>query len=376
MKSADKKKLVIFIEPTPYILGLLEQGFKNINEKCDVVFLTENLTQNWELQSRLDRYSIIRSKKQIISCLIDIILKRKYRIVHVAGWNNPFIFVLILMSRLFFYSVIVETDTPLNLQISIWKKIIKKWLYPILFQFPAFFLPGGTRQANYLMHYGVSPKKIIHAQMTVDVEYIQNYIKKIAPSDREKLRIQYGSDNKDVVFLFVGRLLDWKGIRELIDAFNLIDAENVKLWIVGAGDLIDEVKFASQENKKIIYFGRISGDLLWNVYYAADVFVIPSHYEPWGLVVNEAMAAGLPIIATESVGCVDDLVLNKNQGLIVQSKNSYALFIAMNDMLRTAEKRRLMAESASKKIAGWTLQNEASNITAAWDTVLSRYARF
>ena len=339
VKSADKKNLMVFIEPTPYILDLLERGFENVDNKWDIVFLTQNLTQNWNLQSRLKKYLVSPSKKQLTQLYINIALKRKYRLVHVAGWSHPFILGLILSGRLFLYPVTVETDTPLNQQISVWKKTIKKCVYPILFKFPAFFLPGGTRQATYLEHYGVSKQKIMNAQMTVDVEYIKDHVKKISIADRKKLREQYDTQDDDVIFLFVGRLLDWKGIRELIGAFKLLGAKNVKLWIVGDGDLVDEVKLASKKNAKINYLGRMNGDLLWRVYHAADVFVIPSHHEPWGLVVNEAMAAGLPVIATDNVGCVDDLVFNNRQGLIVPSKNTLALCEAMNFMLTNLPKK-------------------------------------
>lgn len=370
MKWIDKKILMIFIEPTPYILDLLEKGFENIDEKCDVVFLTQNLTQNWALQSRIKKYLVCPSKKQILKLYVDVILRRRYRLVHVAGWSNPYILLMIFMSRLFLYPVTVESDTQLNSQLSVWKKAIKKYCYPLLFKFPACFLPGGTRQAKYLMHYGVRSKKIKHAQMTVDVEYIQNYVKNISTLDREKLRIQCGVKKDDLVFLFVGRLLDWKGLRELIAAFESLEECNARLWIVGDGQLVDEVNIASQKNASIHYLGRVSGDLLWRIYHAADVFVIPSHYEPWGLVVNEAMAAGLPVIATENVGCIDDLVLNNHQGLIVPAKNVQSVLDAMNFMLKNSTKKLQMADNASKIIQSWTLKNEAGNMASVWESVV------
>ncbi len=366
---------MVFIEPTPYVLDLLEKGFDNLNKIGDVVFLKQNFSQNWNLQSRLSKYFVSLSIIQIAKLYIDIFFKRKYSLVHVAGWSNPHILFLILASRLFFYPVTVESDTQFNQNISRWKKIIKKGLYPILFKFPKYFLPGGIRQEKYLVHYGVNPKKIIHAQMTVNVEYIQGYIKKIASVDREKLRTSYDIGKNDVVFLFVGRLLNWKGIRELIDAFKLIDKPNAKLWIVGNGDLAEEVKISSEKNTKIKYLGRIGDDRLWNVYHAADVFVIPSHHEPWGLVVNEAMAVGLPIIATDNVGCVDDLILQNREGLVIRPKDIVALTEAMHFMLSNPEKRVQMSNNAACTIQSWTLKNEAGNMMTAWKAVMMEKCR-
>lgn len=357
---------MVFIEPTPYILDLLERGFVDIGNNSEVVFLTENLSQNWNLQSHSNVYCVIQSKKQILSLLRDIFLKRKYRLMHVAGWSHPFVLFLIIASRLFHLPLVVESDTPLDIMASSWKTIIKKFLYPILFKFPVFFLPGGTRQARYLAYYGVKSEKIMNAQMTVDVDKIKSIVNAISISEQEKLRLQYGAEKDDVIFLFVGRLLDWKGIRELLSAIASISDQRGKLWIVGAGKLENEVILAAQKCKKITYFGRISGDFLWQIYCAANVFVLPSHAEPWGLVVNEAMAAGLPVIVTKNVGCVDDLVLENDTGIVIEPNNSIALSQVMNDMLQNPEKRKLLAKNASDHIANWTLQNEARNIMTAW----------
>ncbi len=365
MKNVNNKILMIFIEPTPYILGLIERGF-SITDELDVVFLSENVSQSWNLKSYQRIYPIIKSKKQLLSLFINIFFKRKYRLIHLAGWSNKFILFVIILSRLFFIPAIVESDTILCLDIPLWKRIIKRCFYPILFKLPVFFLPGGTRQAQYLAHYSVAHKKMMKAQMTVDVDDIKNKIGKISLSERNQLRLLNQSNQEDVIFLFVGRLLDWKGIRELIAAIAMITDPRAKLWIVGSGELQNEVKSAAMHSKKITYFGRVEGDRLWEIYFAADVFVIPSHSEPWGLVVNEAMAVGLPVIATQRVGCIDDLILNKNTGLIIEQKNSIAIHEAMSFMLNSSKIRKEMAKKASEHAATWTLKNEASNIIKAW----------
>jgi len=366
----NKKILMIFIEPTPYIMDLLTYGFSDYKKQLDIIFLSENLTQQWDLASSVIQFSILQSKRKLISLLVSIFFQRKYKLIHIAGWSRFFTLFLILISRFFFLPITVETDTPLNFSIPLWKKTIKKLLYPALFRFPAFFLPGGKRQAGYLHYYGVSNQKIIHAQMTVDVERIKKYIDHLDLLDREKLRTQHGAQKEAVIFLYVGRLLDWKGIRELMAATQLLDDKVATLWIVGDGELADEVKLAALQCKQINYLGRVSGEFLWRIYNAADVFVLPSHWEPWGLVVNEAMAAGKPLIVSRTVGCIDDLVFEHREGLIVEPKEVASLYNAMDFMLKNPEKRIMMASNASNLIAGWTLKNEANNMMTAWKKVL------
>lgn len=371
MKQTNKKILMVFVEPTPYILDLIEKGFANYKNKLKIIFLTENLTQNWNLKSYSIPFVIIKSRKQKLTLLFSIFFKRKYNLIHVAGWVQPFILFLIFTSRFFFLPVIIESDTPLNQNTSNWKGLIKRCIYPLLFKFPVFFLPGGTRQEKYFSYYGVKSKKMVQAKMTVDVAYITKYVSSISVYERKKLRLQYNALNDDLVFLFVGRLVKWKGISELISAVELLEDTRAKLWIVGSGELTSEVELATQNSERIMYLGRLSGDLLLRIYHAADVFVLASYAEPWGLVINEAMAAGLPIIATNTIGCIDDLVFQNNHGIIIQPRNIISLSNAMHYMLKNPEKRKLMAENASAHIANWTLQNEAKNVITSWEKCLN-----
>lgn len=364
-----KKILMVFIEPTPYIIELLQYGFAHALEKLEVIFLTENLTQNWNLKYSIN-YHVIASKKDYIQLIFEIFVKRKYKLLHLAGWSHPFLIFLIVIARIFFLPSTLESDTQQKKDSSILKKIIKRMVYPLLFKFPRFFLPGGTRQAKYLSHYGVKNKKIMIAQMTVNTIKIRNFTKAISACDRENLRLQHNAKNSDVVFLFVGRLLDWKGIRELIAAIKSIQDARAKLWIVGGGELADEVQLAVKADNKITYFGRMADDLLWRIYHAADVFVLASHAEPWGLVINEAMAVGLPIITTNGVGCVEDLITHHQEGLIVSPKNEIMLRESINFMLENPEKRKSMAENSQCRIEKWTLENEARNMMTAWNSVL------
>ncbi|MDP1574196.1 MAG: glycosyltransferase family 4 protein [Coxiellaceae bacterium] len=369
MTQKNKKILMVFIEPTPYILDLLEKGFYPIKDQLDIVFLAQNLTQQWDLKSRSISFDIMQSWKQTFQLLHHIFIKRRYQLLHLAGWSNPLTILLIMTARIFFIPVTVESDTQLNKNLPFWKQAVKKIVYPILFKFPNGFLPGGTRQAKYLSYYGVNDSKITNAQMTVDVEYIRKYVDDISFLKREEERLKYGALNDDVVFLFVGRLLDFKGIRELISAMKLIQDERAKLWIVGSGELMHEVQQSALSTRKIKYFGRITGDDLWKIYNAADVFVLPSHAEAWGLVVNEAMASRKPVIVTEGVGCVDDLVRHGQEGLIIQPKQVDSLCNAMYFMLENNEKRKIMAENASRHISSWILQNEANNMIFGWKKI-------
>ncbi|MCX7121855.1 MAG: hypothetical protein NTZ67_08845 [Gammaproteobacteria bacterium] len=111
MNIKNKKILMIFIEPTPYILDLLEKGFEELKNKIDLVFLTENLSQEWHLKSYSITFDVIRSKKQIFYLLNAIFVQRKYALMHIAGWSRFLSVFLMIASRFFFIPAIIETET-------------------------------------------------------------------------------------------------------------------------------------------------------------------------------------------------------------------------------------------------------------------------
>ena len=130
--------------------------------------------------------------------------------------------------------------------------------------------------------------------------------------------------------------------------------------------MYDELKIAARADPLLRCPGRLSGADLLDVYSVADVFVLPSRFEPWGLVVNEAMAAGLPVLASERVGCVDDLVRAGETGMIVPAESELALTAAMQKLFDDQALRNDMSNNASALIAGWTLEQEADTIVDCW----------
>jgi glycosyltransferase involved in cell wall biosynthesis len=371
VKKETKKVLMIFIEPAPYIMVLLDALFDGWGEgKLEVVFLKKNLTQEWDV-ALPEGCKLLKSKREAFRFLCSKILRRHYRLIHVAGWSNPVCLVSILLSPLIRVPVVVESDTQMNLDLPLWKRTVKRCLYSVLFKFPTLFLPGGTRQAYYFRQYSVPSNKMIIAQMTVDVRGIQQYVETLSAADQLQIRRQYGTQNKEIVFLFVGRLLALKGIKELILAFAALNDTQAKLWIVGDGELNQYVLNAVVQEKNIVYHGKVTGHALLRLYNAADVFVLPSHADQWGFVVNEGMAAGKPVIVSDAVGCSDDLVMQAKTGLIIKPKCVEALSSAMRFMLEYPSKRIDMGKSASDHIAGWTIENETQNIIKAWKKALA-----
>jgi glycosyltransferase involved in cell wall biosynthesis len=165
-------------------------------------------------------------------------------------------------------------------------------------------------------------------------------------------------------FLFVGQLIDRKGIDVLLRAFAGLN--HAELLIAGDGPLRDRVLAASGRDSRVIVYGHLEPKALGDLFRRADVFVLPSLYETWGLVVNEALGHGLPVVVTDQVGAADDLVVENVNGLIVPAGSSTALAYAMKRASSwTSEKRRAGHRVSTQKLKPFSFDNAAEAIIQA-----------
>lgn len=119
--------------------------------------------------------------------------------------------------------------------------------------------------------------------------------------------------NNPIKYLYVGRIIELKNIRLLIETFN----KNGKpLTIVGKGELEQELKSKAKSN--ISFIGFVDNEKLGEIYQSHDVFILPSTYEAWGLVVEEALYWGLPVIVSNKIGSYPDMVEAYKSGEVFQ----------------------------------------------------------
>ncbi|KAA6183947.1 glycosyltransferase family 4 protein [Thiohalocapsa marina] len=367
--------LAVYIEPAAYILDLirvLREQYPDIELR--VYFIAKGVSQPWMFSPDEASCTLLPARRSAaIGRLRRELVMGGYDLVHLAGWGHPLLLATMLLSRLQGTVVAVESDTQMMVDSLSWLTRLKRLGHPLLFRLPTVFLPGGQRQAKYLRHYGVPLERIQIAQMTVDVTAISRHVTGISAAGRARIRTRLGLSGSAKVFLFVGRLEPEKGIDLLLAAFGQVKAQHddVALLIIGDGALRELVSGAAATDQAIQAPGRLQGESLLDAYAVADAFVLPSRFEPWGLVVNEAMAAGLPVIVTDRAGCGEDLVEAGRTGLVVPAEDASALASALSRLARDHALRETMSRQALEKIAGWTLEEEAARVIAAWREALS-----
>lgn len=209
------------------------------------------------------------------------------------------------------------------------------------------YIAYGTAAARYLIGLGAPAAKIAHALNTVDLEH---WAGAAARADRAALRRDLALGDR-ITFLYVGQLIRRKGVDLLLEAFA--DARratpNIALVIAGEGQLEQELRAQAQRLglDDVRFVGHRAYGELPDYYAAADVVVLPSRSEVWGLTVNEALASGRPVICSDVIGAAHDLVIGRPTGWVARAGSVVDLAARLREAagLAKAERQQMGREA-------------------------------
>jgi glycosyltransferase involved in cell wall biosynthesis len=229
------------------------------------------------------------------------------------------------------------------------------------------FVVPGKASSEYLQAFGLSQKSIVTAPNAVDNNFFaveSANARARAAEIREKLKLP------SRFILFVGRLVPEKGVFDLLNGYSALESDiRSEVGLVFAGDGISREELALRAKKvspgMICFPGFAQREELAALYALAELLVMPTHSDPWGLVVNEAMACGLPIIVSNIAGCAADLVEDGWNGSVVPLHNEKALSSAIRSVLSQPELRQSMAAHSLERIQCYSPEACAAGLAAA-----------
>ena len=229
------------------------------------------------------------------------------------------------------------------------------------------FVVPGKSSAKYLEQFGIPENAIYRAPNAVDNQLFFEGAKK-ARADGKRLRQQL--QLPDRYFLNVGRLVPAKGVFELLEAYAKLEGPlrtTIGLVFVGDGKARPELESRATQIAPgyVRVVGFVQKDQLAVYYALADAFIFPTRSDPWGLVVNEAMACSCPVIATDVAGCAADLVQDGRNGLVVPAGNPGKLSGAMQSLMSSQELRFSMGQRSLEQIAAFSPESCAAGIACA-----------
>jgi glycosyltransferase involved in cell wall biosynthesis len=208
------------------------------------------------------------------------------------------------------------------------------------------FVVPGTASAGFLADLGVGADRITFARNAVDLGLFRDRTA-AARERRDALRSERGITG--CCFLYAGRFAPEKGLDTLLTTFGRVGGQ---LLLAGSGPEEDRLREAAPAGTR--FLGWVSREELPDWYAVADVFVLPSRSEPWGMVLNEAAAAGLPLIASEEAGAARDLIEEGCNGFRVPAGDTGALERAMTALRDDADLRERAGERSMEIAASFT----------------------
>lgn len=354
-----KKVLFLTNFPSPYRVNF----FDELGKYLDVTVLysdrVEDIThrnRSW-FEDGKGGFQPVQLKKTFgikdENLCLDVLtwLKKDWDAIVIGGYSSPTAILAMLYLRLRKIPFYMEVDGGLIRQERKIKYLIKRTLVRLA----PMWLSTGRFTTKYLVHYGAEAENVTHYPFSS--LYEENILPGIVPLE-EKLALRKELEiPEENMVLAIGQFIHRKGFDVLLRSAVSLD-KNVGIYIVG-GEATEEYRKMKEELglENVHFLGFQKKDVLARFYKAADLFVLPTREDIWGLVINEAMAYGLPVITTDRCVAGLELVEDGVNGYIVPVEDENALAEKMCAAL--ASDRNAMGAASLEKIRPYTLENMA-----------------
>jgi glycosyltransferase involved in cell wall biosynthesis len=237
----------------------------------------------------------------------------------------------------------------------------------------AFVVPGRS-SLQYLKDLGIRDQRIFTAPNAVDTRLFAALAEQ-ASRDEFQVRARHSLPLR--YFLYVGRWVRAKGVFDLVQAYAQLDDEvRAKVGLVFVGDGADRSELIERALRitpgTIQFPGFVHREGLAELYALADALIFPTHSDPWGLVVNEAMSCGLPVIVTRVAGCMADLVQDGWNGFVVPPGNPSQLAAAMARLAGDSELRMEMGSRSKDRVRAYSPAAWAEGLVKAVESTCAR----
>lgn len=252
-------------------------------------------------------------------------------VVVIGGWNQPAFWEAAAWCKVTHTPLVAWVESTAADHRSGWFEPAKRRLLGAI---DRYVVPGAASRA-YLEGLGVPASGIVVAPNAVDPEIFG--------------RGRRSRDDGRCLVVSVGRLSPEKGVDVLVEAVRGLPVE---LEIAGAGP--EEARLRTLAGDNVVFLGWVARDALPDLYANADVAVMPSRSEPWGLVLNEAALAGLPLVSTTAAGAAWDLIEDGVNGFRVPAGDVHALRAALDRLVRDDAFRRSAGERSRELVSAFT----------------------
>lgn len=356
-----KKVVIIHNIISPHVTPL----FKEIAKKVDLIVLycaEKEDNRSWDHKPEGFSYKVLKNSslkiagKDLFTLFINTSLNKELKkikpdVIVVSGWDQPAYYNAYIYSK-FSKTKFVVWSGSTEYEKSL-KRTLTKGLVKSLIKGADSFIAYGSRARKYLISLGANAKKIYISHNTTDINKYKTLTDKYRQT-ANKLKQELGVSGEKII-LFYGQLIERKGVMDLVEALRKVqmDLPETTLLVIGNGQQ-KKILESKKDIQNLLVLPDPGDEEICKYFALADVFVLPSKEEVWGLVVNEAMAGGLPVIVSDKAGSSVDLVKNGTNGYIFQSGNTNDLSKKITTILSSKALQTKMSENSKRNIQKFT----------------------
>jgi glycosyltransferase involved in cell wall biosynthesis len=256
-----------------------------------------------------------------------------------------------------------------------WKRRVKRIFWPFLFRIADQVIVPSSGSLDLMRSLGIPDDRITLAPYVVDNDW---WLAESSHVNRDAVRTSWGASPNDTVILFCAKLQPWKRPLDILHAFAKVSLPNARLIFAGEGPLRSSLEAEASAlgvASRVRFLGFVNQTQLPAVYNSADLMVLPSEYEPFAVVVNEAMLCGCPVAASDHVGAARDLIAHGRTGFVYPCGDVDALTALLRQATSGDAKLSVIGRAACARMKSWSPRENIEAILAAVTRAVSRITR-
>lgn len=359
--------------PAPYRVDF----FNELGKLCDLTVLFErkkdvNRNKKW-IKNEFNNFRSINlsglniSKDSSLSFEVLSWLKKDYDLIVIGGYSTPTAMLAIKYLNIKGISFIINSDGGM---IKESENKLKYYFKKNLISSASAWLSTGKKTNEYLVYYGANRDMIFEYPFTsINEEDIlkQSVIKNKKQDFKRELNI-----NEEKIIISIGQFIERKGFDILLKSAKNLN-KDIGIYIIGGKPT---QKYLNLKNKlelnNVHFIDFINKEKLKKYYLVADLFVLPTREDIWGLVINEAMANGLPVITTDRCIAGLELIEDNKNGYIIPVENKKILTEKIMKIINNKKLMRKMSKNNLKKIQDYTIQKMAKKHMVIFNKIISK----
>jgi glycosyltransferase involved in cell wall biosynthesis len=259
---------------------------------------------------------------------------------------------------------------------SRWKLAVKRLLWPVLFRMADQVIVPSSGSRDLMLSLGLPKDRVTLTPYVVDNDW---WVAQSSRIDRAAVRASWGASADDTVILFCAKLQPWKRPFDLLRAFAKARLQKARLIFVGDGPLrpgLESEVVALGISDRVRFLGFLNQSQLPEVYKSADLMVLPSAYEPFAVVVNEAMCCGCPVMASDRVGAARDLIAPIAPDFVFRSGEVDVLAELLSRIVGDEDRLQKVSRDGLARMRSWGPDgNVNASVEAVREAVFRLYGK-